>query len=109
MAIGRSKGPRVIAVGEVSRIEDKISNKGELYAHDVTLDVGGGASVFVRVWEREAAVLGSVGVGRFWAAWAEVVVSTYNGRTDTSLSFDGEVSPGDLDLINSALSAPAKA
>ena len=109
MAIGRSKGPRVIAVGEVSRVEEKISGKGELYAHDVTLDVGGGASIFVRVWDRDSAALASVGVGRLWAAWAEVVVSTYNGRTDTSLSFDGHVSPGDLDLINSALSAPAKA
>lgn len=100
MAIGRSKGPRVIAVGEVARVQEKISNKGELYAHDVTLDVGGGASVFVRVWDRDSSALANVRPGVLWAAWCEVVGSREYGD---SLNYDSDVTPGDLDQINSAL------
>lgn len=106
MAIGRSKGPRVIAAGFVSRIEPRTKkDSDEVYAHDVTLDVGGGASVFVRLWDRDADYLPVV--GRDWAAWAEVAVSAYNGRTDTSLNFDAAVTVDDLDRLASAMPAPA--
>lgn len=105
MAIGRSKGPRVIAVGEVSRVQEKVSKAGEIYANDVTLEVGGGASIFVRIWDRDSAALSSVRIGQTWAAWAEVTSSREYGD---SLNFEAHVTPGDLDQINSALAAPAK-
>lgn len=106
MAIGRSKGPRVIAVGEVLRVQERAKKSdAELYAYDVTLATGDGASVFVRVWLRDEAALASIQLGQMWACWAEVVGSREYGD---SLSFDSAVTPDDLDRINSALLAPAK-
>lgn len=107
MAIGRSKGPRVIAVGTVERVVEKTSTKtGEVYAHDVTLDVGQGAQVFVRVWDRDAVTaLATVRVGAIWAVWAEVVGSREYGD---SLNYESPVTPDDLDRINSGLLAEAK-
>lgn len=105
MAIGRSKGPRVIAVGEVSRVQEKTAkSSGEVYAHDITLNVGDGASVFVRVWSRDDAVLSTVRIGELFAAWCEVISSREYGD---SLNFEQVVSPDDLDRINSAILAPA--
>lgn len=102
MAIGRSKGPRVIAAGEVLRVQEKVSAKtSELYAHDVTLDSGQGAQVFVRVWDRDSAALATLTVGTVWAVWAEVVGSREYGD---SLNFESVVTPDDLDRINSGLS-----
>lgn len=108
MAIGRSKGPRLIASGEVLNVAPRTKkDSAEVYAHDVTLDSGDGASVFVRVWERDAEKIRGGAVGTVWTVWCEVAVSTFNGRTDTSLNFEAEVTADDLDKMNSALSVKA--
>ncbi|KRA23518.1 hypothetical protein ASD65_03090 [Microbacterium sp. Root61] len=109
MAIGRSKGPRVIAAGTVLRITPKFAKQsGDLYAHDVTLDGGAGAEIFVRFWDRDesAEALRAVGVSQPLAVWAEV--QSGNGSYGDSLSFDAMVTADDLDRLNSGLSVAAK-
>ena len=110
MAIGRSKGPRVLAVGEVLSVTPRAKNAdGSIYAHDVTLATGDGASVFVRIWERSSDALGSISVGRLWAAWCEVTQDRdREGRpAGNSLTFDAVLTADELDRIGSAILAPA--
>lgn len=107
MAIGRSRGPRVIAVGTVERVRElpPSSKTGELWASDVTLRDEDGAQVFVRFFTpRQDDDLALVDVGAFAAFWTE---ASGNNRGGEDLVFSGFVTPDDLDRLNSALKAPA--
>lgn len=110
MAIGRSKGPRVIAVGEVTSVRELPPAKatGEVWGAEATLRGEDGASVFVKFrlprQEADASALGDR-VGSLAALWA----TASTGQRGDELWFDGLVSTDDLDRINSGTAALAKA
>lgn len=108
MAIGRSKGPRVIAVGELSSVRELPPAKktGEVWGAEATLRGEDGASVFVKFrlprQEEDAAALVDR-VGELVAIWS----TASTGTRGDELWFDGMVSADDLDRINSGLLAKA--
>lgn len=102
MAIGRSRGPRVIAVGEVERVRELPPRKdtGEIWASDVTLRDSEGAQVFVRFFSpRHDEALSALNVGGHAAIWAEAQA----GNRGEDLVFSEYVTADDLDRINSGL------
>lgn len=108
MAIGRSKGPRVIAVGELEGVRElpPIKETGVVWGAEATLRTDDGASVFVKLrlprQDAEAEAL-SGRVGRLVALWATASA----GSRGEELWYDGEVTPDDLDRIHSAQAVEA--
>lgn len=109
MAIGRSKGPRVIAVGELASVRELPPAKktGEVWGAEATLRTDDGAAVFVKFrlprQEQDAEAL-SGRVGDLVAVWATAAT----GSRGDELWFDGLVTADDLDRINSGNAAAVK-
>lgn len=108
MAIGRAKGPRVIAVGELEQVKElpPIKETGVIWGAEATLRTDDGASVFVKFRlprQGDDADALSKRVGHLVAIWATASA----GQRGEELWFDGEVTPDDLDLIHSAQAVKA--
>lgn len=103
MAIGRMVRPRLIAEGGVIEKRPLKRNADKsVYAYEVLVEQENGARLAVRFITDDTTQVPDV--GEYLAAHVTVEESREYGA---SLSFEEEVSPGDLDRINSALSAPA--
>lgn len=108
MAIGRSAGPRVMAVGELASVRELPPAKktGEVWGAEATLRLDDGATVFVKFrlprQEDDAEAL-SARVGELVAVWA----TASTGTRGDELWFDAAVTGDDLDRINSSMSVPA--
>lgn len=108
MAIGRSKGPRVIAVGELQSVRELPPAKktGEIWGAEATFRGEDGASVFVKLRlprEEDSATALADRVGELVAVWA----TASTGARGDELWFDGHVTADDLDRIHSAQAVKA--
>lgn len=109
MSIGRSAGPRIMAVGELVSVRDLPPSKktGELWASEATLRLDDGATVYVKFRagrQDDDLALYAARVGSHVAMWA----TANTGQRGDELWFESSVTPSDLDRINSSLLAASK-
>lgn len=104
MAIARTRRPRLMVTGVVTAVRDmETKDKSRIWGHDVTVDQDGGALLAVTIFVNDNFDPKSVpSVGTVWAAWVSVQESPQYGA---SLAYEGDVTPGDLDLIHSGSKA----